>query len=238
LPTTGLLPPSAPRRGEKLAWTERAGAWLSEEALTGLLILLVVDMLVLPTLGLRVGHLALNIVFTVLLLTGLAAVANRGLALVFGGLLVLATVILKWMAAVTSLAGVRVTAGAVSLATVALFTLLVFVRTLSPGPITRHRIEGAVATYLLVGMAFALAYVLIEVVSPGSFQLAEGATELQEHTLGYFSIVTLTTVGYGDMTPLSPLARRLAAFEGLIGQLYPAIIIGWMVSSMKTRRAD
>jgi voltage-gated potassium channel Kch len=50
--------------------------------------------------------------------------------------------------------------------------------------------------------------------------------------------VTLTTVGYGDVTPLSPLGRRLAAAEGLIGQLYPAIIIGWMVSSMKTRRAD
>jgi voltage-gated potassium channel Kch len=53
--------------------------------------------------------------------------------------------------------------------------------------------------------------------------------------VGYFSLVTLTTVGYGDVTPVTPLARRLAMFEGFIGQLFPAIIIGWMVSSMKRR---
>jgi hypothetical protein len=179
----GGAEPSAPKRGEKLAWTERAGAWLSEEALTGLLFVLVVDIFVRPTLGL--AHLVLNVAFTVLLLTGLAAVANRGVALVFGGLLVLATVVLRWMAHFTSLADARVAAGGASLASIALLALLVFVRTLSPGPITRPRIEGAVAAYLLVGVTFALAYELIEVVSPGSLRLPESATQLDEGTLGY-----------------------------------------------------
>jgi voltage-gated potassium channel Kch len=141
-------------------------------------------------------------------------VTNRGVALVFGGLLVLATVVLRWMAHVTSPTDARVAAGGASLASIALLALLVFVRTLRPGPITRHRIEGAVAAHLLVGLTFALAYELIEVVSPGSLRLPESATQLDEGTLGYFSIVTLTTVGYGDVTPLSPLARRLAAAEG------------------------
>jgi voltage-gated potassium channel Kch len=92
-----------------------------------------------------------------------------------------------------------------------------------------------VATYLLLGMAFALAYELIELAQPGSLQFGKGESEVMRRVVGYCSMVTLTTVGYGELTPVTPLARRLAAFEGFVGQLYPAIIIGWMVSSMKRR---
>jgi hypothetical protein len=49
-------------------------------------------------------------------------------------------------------------------------------------------------------------------------------------TLYYFSFVTLTTIGYGDILPLAPAARGLATMEGLIGQLYPAILIARLVS--------
>ena len=213
---------------------ERAGTWLSDEALTGLLLLLAVDMLVLPVLGKQVGAVALDIVFAVLLLTGLAAVADRRVSLIVVGLLVSGTLIVRWIA--PTVPGRAVAVMASSLATIALMAMLVFLRALSPGPITRHRIEGAVATYLLVAMTFALAYELVETVSPGSLQFAEGEPEQMGRAIGYFSLVTLTTVGYGDVTPVSPLARRLAMAEGLIGQLYPAIIIGWLVSSMTTRR--
>ena len=58
------------------------------------------------------------------------------------------------------------------------------------------------------------------------------------YKLSYFSTVTLTTVGYGDVTPVTPAARSLATFEGLFGQLYPVIILGWMVASLRTRSPD
>jgi hypothetical protein len=219
-------------------WSERVGTWLSDEALTGLLLILVLDMLVLPMLGPDVGQVLLNMVFTVLLLTGLAAVANRKVGFVVVGLIVLATVALRWMAPVPSLALTKASALVASLVTISLFAMLVFLRTLSPGPITRHRVEGAVAAYLLIGMAFALAYEGVELLAPGSLQFAEGEPEAMGRAVSYFSLVTLTTVGYGDVTPVGPLTRRLAMAEGLIGQLYPAIIIGWMVSSMTSRRRD
>jgi hypothetical protein len=217
-------------------WSERVGTWLSDEALTGLLLILVLDMLVLPMLGPDVGQVLLNMVFTGLLLTGLAAVANRKVGFVVVGLIVLATVALRWMAPV--LAVTKATTLVASLVTISLFAMLVFLRTLSPGPITRHRVEGAVAAYLLIGMAFAIAYEGIELLAPGSLRFAEGEPEAMDRAVGYFSLVTLTTLGYGDVTPVGPLTRRLAMAEGLIGQLYPAIIIGWMVSSMTPRRRD
>lgn len=216
-------------------WAERAGTWLSDEALTGLLIILIVDLLVLPVFGLRLGRIAIDVVFTVLLVTGLAAVSSRRIAFAIVGLLVFSTVILRWMAP-TFLPGAPIAAVSTSLATIGLFAILVFARTMSPGPITRHRIQGAVATYLLIGMAFSLAFQIVELLSPGSIRFGEGEPEVLEQAIGYFSLVTLTTVGYGDVTPVSPLARSLAIAEGLIGQLFPAIIIGGMISSMTTRR--
>jgi len=219
--------------GSPRAWTERAGAWLSEETLGLLLVLLMVDTFVLPVLGPSVGDVALNLVFTGLLFTGLAAVANRGIAFAIIATLAVAAAILKWTAHVPSLPGIPIAAAAAATAVFGLFALLVLLRTLSPGPITRHRIEGAIATYLLIAMTFALAFELVELWQPGSLQFTEGEPEDMQRAIGYFSLVTLTTVGYGDVTPVTPLARRLAMAEGFIGQLYPAIIIGWMVSSMK-----
>jgi hypothetical protein len=122
-----------------------------------------------------------------------------------------------------------------SLMTIGLFAMLVLLRTFSPGPITRRRIEGAVAAYLLLAMTFAIAFELVEVLRPGSLLFVEGEPEVLHQAVGYFSLVTLTTVGYGDITPVSPLARQLAMAEGLIGQLYPAIIIGWMVGNLRGR---
>lgn len=227
-----------PARGKAARWTERAGTWLSEEALTWLLIVLIVDMFVLPVLGPNVGEVAVNVVFTVLLFTGLAAVASRGTAFVVIGILAVAAVVLRWIAPVGGLPGTPAAAAAAAVVVFGIFTLLVLLRTLSPGPITRCRLEGAVAAYLLVAMTFGLAFELIEMLDPGSLAFAAGKPEDMERAIGYFSMVTLTTVGYGDVTPVSPLARRLAMLEGVIGQLYPAIIIGWMVSSLRPRRHD
>jgi hypothetical protein len=228
---------SPPQRGSSAPgrerWSERAGRWLSEEALTGLLALLLLDMLVLPALAPKLGAVALNLVFTVLLFTGLATVSNRRVASAVVGVLVLAAVVLRWTPGRSETPILAVGAGVASLG---LMAVLVLLRALSPGPITRRRIEGAVAAYLLIAMTFAMAFELLEMARPGSFRFGDGEPEAVKHALGYLSMVTLTTVGYGDVTPATPLARRLAMLEGSIGQLYPAIIIGWMVSSLSRRQ--
>jgi len=103
----------------------------------------------------------------------------------------------------------------------------------------RHReaslntIFGAASIYLLMSLSWASIYSIIEWLEPGSFSLESdspvGQVMGQHAQLLYFSLITLTTVGYGDITPLSPQARFLATLEGVIGQLFIAIVIGRLV---------
>ncbi len=100
-----------------------------------------------------------------------------------------------------------------------------------PGNVTVHRIFGAVAIYLNVAAAFALAYRVVDAFGPQSFSGPVGTASA--HTLAdlvYFSFVTLTTTGFGDIVPIDPFARSLSNLESVIGQLYPATLLARLIS--------
>jgi len=105
---------------------------------------------------------------------------------------------------------------------------VVLLRTFSEGPITIHRIQGAIVVYLLVSLAFAMTYNSVYLLYGGTAFKGLGASDRKEFM--YFSLTTLTTVGYGDISPAIPLNRSLANLEALVGQLYPAILIARLVS--------
>ncbi len=86
-------------------------------------------------------------------------------------------------------------------------------------------IAGAVAVYLLLGAIFAYLFALVETVTPGSFLDAHS----QALNFHYYSMVTLTTLGYGDIVPVTPVARGLGAFEAVLGQLYLTVLIARLV---------
>lgn len=100
------------------------------------------------------------------------------------------------------------------------------------GKVTLHRVQGAVVLYLNFGLAFFSMYRLIDVLSPGAFAglPTQGKEFGSGATLLYFSFTTLTTLGYGDIAPLHPLARSLATLEAAIGALYPATLLARLVS--------
>ncbi len=108
------------------------------------------------------------------------------------------------------------------------------------GPVTAHRIRGAIALYLLIAMLFAFLYSIVELLAPGAFTMPGSWTRAAgayAETFYYFSIVTLTTVGFGDITPVHPFVRSLVMLEALIGQLYPAVLLARLVSlEIETRR--
>ena len=87
--------------------------------------------------------------------------------------------------------------------------------------ITADLIFCAISIYLLIGIMWAGIYIVLDGISPGSFS--------ETTDLLYFSFVTLTTVGFGDVAPLSVLSRRLAVFEAAMGNVYMAVIIAMIV---------
>ena len=112
------------------------------------------------------------------------------------------------------------------------------------GPVTSQRIQAAVAAYLLITIAFALGYILISFLIPGGFRFPDKGPEIDDPRFGYifhyFSISTITTLGFGDVVPVHPFARTLATIEALVGQLYPAILLARLVSLsvVDSRRSD
>jgi len=106
---------------------------------------------------------------------------------------------------------------------------------LTQGSISIDSIFGAVCAYLLLGLAWGSLYSVIEVLQPGSFQaageLADSvkSEESRGPVLVYYSFVTMTTVGYGDITPVSPPARTLSWLEAMMGQFYIAVLVAFLV---------
>jgi hypothetical protein len=96
-------------------------------------------------------------------------------------------------------------------------------------------VNGALCGYLLLGLVFAHLYCLLETASPGSFRASdEILRELRDEgrvhfQLTYFSFVTLTTVGYGDITPATDGPRGLAVVEAMVGQFYVAVLLGELI---------
>lgn len=97
--------------------------------------------------------------------------------------------------------------------------------------VTSDRIVGSICIYLLIGMFFAFIYAALDLIDPAFFNF--GLTDKPElHTFRdylYFSYTTLTTLGYGDMTPQLPFSRLLTSFETLIGPIYLAIMVARLV---------
>lgn len=113
-----------------------------------------------------------------------------------------------------------------------LYVRIVLLVMFREGPVTWSRIQGGVCAYLLVGMAWASAFALIEQIHPGSFHFASQPDNTDDlvSKLIYFSFTTLTTVGFGDVLAVTPFARSLAIAEAIVGQLFPAILIGALVA--------
>ena len=101
------------------------------------------------------------------------------------------------------------------------------------GDITPDQYAGAVTGYLLIALAFADTFLFIEYLHPGSFTLPAGEA-LSFGSASYTSLVTLTTLGYGDVVPLSPMARIAAALESVLGVLYLALLVSRLVSQFTT----
>ena len=114
------------------------------------------------------------------------------------------------------------------LSVIVLFSYIKNARTIGDG-----HLYTAISIYLLLGMQWFAIYSAIDVLSPGSIQRSASVAADRHAELLYFSLVTLSTIGYGDVVPLHGEVRMLAALEGITGVLYIAITVALLVSAYR-----
>ncbi|MBL8515880.1 MAG: two pore domain potassium channel family protein [Betaproteobacteria bacterium] len=215
---------------------------LADRALTILVALLVVDVFFLAPLVEMFGknYLLADLVFTaVLVMGGLVIWGDLWITNIF-----VATGIISIGLRVANIwlpeADVRAWDAGFAIFNFGVLIWLVLRRVFRAGKINLHRVLGAVAVYLLVGLLFANIYRLIALGAPNAFlMLGQPASyeQIASH-FTYFSFVALTTLGFGDITPVHPMAKSMTLLSSLVGTLYPAVLIGRLVSQELLHRND
>lgn len=109
-------------------------------------------------------------------------------------------------------------------------TWLAVRQVLFTGSITSNDIVGAICIYMLLGLIWAILYLLLALTTPGAFNGLPQAPWLDNFAAAvYFSFVTITTLGYGDISPALPVARFLVIMEAIVGVFYMAILVASLV---------
>ena len=103
--------------------------------------------------------------------------------------------------------------------------------------VTQETIFAAIVAYLLIALMWAFLYMTLELVIPGSFARPAASIRAEMMHFEYFSFVTITTLGFGDITPLTNRASALVLLEALIGQIYLVVLVAWLVGMYVSRKA-
>src|SRR5438046_8106668 len=179
------------------------------------------------------GHLILSFLFSLVLLSAVLAVANRKRVLVIALVLAIPAIAGRWINNFRPdlVPPAVFLVGGLILIIFVVGHLLRFV--LRAPVVTTDVLCASISAYLMLGLMWTMAYWLVDQLTPGgafSFNTNAGTRSINGFNGFYFSFITLSTVGYGDITPVSKVARMLAAMEAMTGLLYVAILIARLVS--------
>jgi len=186
------------------------------------------------------GDLIVSLLLSLVLLSAVLAVASRGRTLVVALLLAIPAIGGRWInhfrpdlipPAVFLVAGLALVAFVV-------VNLLRFV--LRAPSVNTEVLCASISAYLMLGLMWTMAYWLVDQLTPGAFAFntSAGKESMNGFNAFYFSFVTLSTVGYGDITPVARIARWLAAMEAMTGLLYVAVLIARLVSLYSSPKSD
>ncbi len=179
------------------------------------------------------GNIIVSILFSVVLLSAVLAVAERKRVLIVAIVLAIPAIGGRWINHLQPdlvPPFVFLTAGLILVAFV-VANLLRFV--LRSPSVNTEVLCASISAYLMLGLMWTMAYWLVDQLTPGgafSFNTNTGKQSMNGFNAFYFSFITLSTVGYGDITPFSRIARWLAALEAMTGLLYMTVLIARLVS--------
>lgn len=179
-----------------------------------------------------IGALAGNLASSAVLLAGVFSLYHNRTLLVVGVLLLIPAMATRWVFFWLETPAMA----PISLSFWLLFSAFnvgaLFVYIQRRGTPTNDTIYGGICVYVLMGYCFGAGFALIETLNPGSLHFEHGAPEglvALEVQMAYYSFVTLSTLGYGDITPLSPVAQSLAMLEAVAGPMFVAVFLARLV---------
>jgi len=199
-----------------------------------LLIALVVLLVSFPFIEpLRSGHLIISILLTLVLISALRAIVEPGAPMIIASVFAAVAVGARWINDYwPDLMPPEVfLVAAILFVVFVVWNLLRFV--LNASYISTNVLCAGISAFLLLGLAWTFGYWLVAELSPNAFSFnvaADAGANIDGFNGLYFSLITLCTVGYGDITPVSRVARMLAAMEALTGLLYVAVLIARLVA--------
>ena len=208
--------------------------WTQEKGLSGMLLLLfIMHFIIVPFFGSRTHFMvAVNIFWMLFLFAGIVALSKHKKQAFLISIIPFLFILTQWINYFNHNIFILFADLILSVAIMLLLITLVLKKVLEPGPVTTYRIIGSIVVYMLLAHFWSTLYLFLYEHIEGAFQIAESKFEnnSDQATFMYFSYVTMTSTGYGEIVPLHPLARSLVQIEVLTGVLYPIILIGRLVS--------
>ncbi len=178
------------------------------------------------------------VLFVGVLLSAVWAVCRTRTAVIIAMLLAVPAIILQGLHLALDSDGVGIAWRLFAIAFLAYAIVAILRVVFTDQRVTYNTIAASLCVYLLLGLLWASVYVVMELIEPGSFSFAgadaasspsaESPDEFSRHAL-YYSLVTMTTLGYGDITPQTPPARMFAAVQAVMGQMYLAVLVARLV---------
>ena len=210
---------------------------LGDHAATILLVLLFALLVATPFIEMvRAGEVLESVLGAAIFLMGVVALGARKGSLGLAIALVIPTIATR---AASHLHPSPILKGAYAVLAFAFLALIaghLLLAALRAHKVTRETVCAALASYLMIGTAWSLLYRLVALVDPHAFTLPAPEQTLGEFESVYYSFVTLVGLGYGDITPVAPVARMLAVVEALVGLLFVATLISRLVGAFTSEK--
>jgi hypothetical protein len=194
--------------------------------LVSILCLLVIAPIFKDFIGIRV---LMDIFFTTTLIFGTYAASKKTYITIIAASLALPMLVSIWLSRFVDMPFLIFVGDCFVIAFLAFLVVVILSFIFSERKVTINVIYASIVVYLLIAIMWAFVYSVLECIHPGSFATGEGQIEADRRLYIYYSFVTITTLGYGDITPTTDLSNTFSFLEAVTGQLYIAILIARLV---------
>ncbi len=194
--------------------------------LISILCLLVLAPIFKGFVGIRI---LMDIFFTSILISAVYAVSKKKYILLIAALLALPMLVSIWSDNFVKVPSLVLVGDCFGILFMAFMVIVILSFIFREQEVTSNVIYGAIVVYLLIAIMWAFVYSVLESIHPGSFAIGNSQIEVGRPLFIYYSFVTITTLGYGDITPIAATANSFSFLEAVTGQIYLVVLVARLV---------